>query len=130
MRDSGVIFGADRTRDCAALLADQPRRLDAVHPAGEANVHQHQVGVEIGGLLDGAIAVGHEAAHFEALLAHQRFQVPSHQQFVFANQDAGGPLRRASSFDFIQIRCQCHDTASRFAAPHTSVSNVRRQPRL
>ena len=64
-----------------------PGGLDAVHPAGQPDIHQDQVDVEIDGLFDRTLAIRHEAAHFEILLARQRLQVPGHQQFVFHDHD-------------------------------------------
>ena len=87
-----AVRGDEDDRACRGF-ADAPRRLDAVHAAGEADVHQDQVDVEVAGLLDGALAVRHQAAHLEMLVAHQGFQMPRHQQFVFDDQHARRTLR-------------------------------------
>ena len=89
-----------------ALLADAARRLDAVHAAGQPDVHQDQIDVEIDGLLDRAVAVRHQAAHFEVLLAREQLQMPRHQQFVFDDQNARGSGRRTQSPGGRRLRCR------------------------
>jgi hypothetical protein len=89
MRARGcVAMRRDEDHRGVALRADAPRCLDAVHRTGQANVHQNQVDVEVDGLFDRAVAVGHQSANFQALIARQRFQVPGDQQFIFDDQHA------------------------------------------
>ena len=55
-----IVVRRDENDRRVAALPDAPRRLDAVHAAGKADVHQHQIDVEIAGLLDRALAIRHE----------------------------------------------------------------------
>ena len=71
-----------------ALLDQPPARLHPVQP-GHADVHEHHVGTEPAGLLDGLEAVGSLPDDLEVLLGleHQA-QAPAHHRFVVGEQQA------------------------------------------
>jgi hypothetical protein len=105
----GVAVRGDEDDRRVTLRPDAAGRLDAVHPAGQPDIHQHQIDVEIDRLLDRAVAVRHQAGHFEIQFAGERLQVPRHQQFVFDDQHARGVTRCARALRRGRVRCRCHD---------------------
>ena len=85
-----------------ALLDQAAARLHPVEP-GHPHVHEHHVGPEPAGLLDGFEPVGRLPDHLEVVLGFEdQAQAPAHHRFVVGQEQAyhstslaaGGPLRR------------------------------------
>ena len=82
------MHGEDDDVDIGALGADASRGLDAVE-AGQADVHEHDVGAASQRLLDGARAVKdvRDDGHV-LLIAKERAQAIAHELMVLGDQDA------------------------------------------
>ena len=78
----------DAHRVLAGLREQPPRRLDPVE-LGHADVHQHDVGLQPRGLLDGVEPVGRLADHLEVVLGVEDHAEPgAHERLVVGDQQA------------------------------------------
>ena len=90
----GLLVVETRERDDAGLRtmrADLPSRLDAVEP-GHADVHEHDVRLELSGERDGRLAVGRFADDLDlGMIREQRANEPSCLVRVVADQKPDHP---------------------------------------
>lgn len=93
LRDPGVLQGlfvavrGEIDHGDIQLSADLAGGLDAVHLARELDVHQHQVGPNLGRQADGLFAGCHGRRHSVAEISQRALKIERDNHFVFDDED-------------------------------------------
>ena len=87
----------------AGLREQPPRRLDPIE-LGHADVHQHDVGLELADLLDGVEPVGRLANHLEVVLrVEDHAEAGAHQRLVVGDQQSDAQATLSSLVDIGRV---------------------------